>query len=410
MQAMQGMSGLPVPPMLGIPPMQGMPPMQGIPMSMPVVLEEHTFPEEERLKLSPLMLGLGLPGPSASPSKSSELAGAAAHDADEFPTLGAVQGDQRGKGGKGGQVTAPITKGKGKSKGTSLDVQFKSTRTEAASASASASSPNPNPRTYTKEFAYGTGAQGQGQGGRVNANAEYKKHVVGVLSRGGYLNPEEVHVAMAAKDVDLRMLREFHDVQNLDRKVCSAVDAYWHSHSVRTYPDMKAFVIQSLAKWTKQEQPDTFEFFGVGNLSRNTRVVKLFQLFDMGGKGQGQGQGQETGGGEGWEPSPYVGSEQVLQCALQIVHSKRYMYQNDTKPLEDLLLQRLHGLHGPQMRGVQIDAKDLILSMRSATRQWGRQVEQAGVEGAQALVRDVGRAMAALGSQLDAAELRDGSE
>jgi hypothetical protein len=33
------------------------------------------------------------------------------------------------------------------------------------------------------------------------------------------------------------------------------------------------------------------------------------------------------------------------------------MNQNDTKPLEDLLLQRLHGLHGPQMRGVQIDAK-----------------------------------------------------
>jgi hypothetical protein len=68
-------------------------------------------------------------------------------------------------------------------------------------------------------------------------------------------------------------------------------------------------------------KPDNFEEFGVGNLSRNTKVVKLFELFDMGGKGQGQ----ESGGGEGWEPSPSVGSEQVLQCALQIVHSKRYV-------------------------------------------------------------------------------------
>lgn len=188
----------------------------------------------------------------------------------------------------------------------------------------------------------------------VNASKVFDTFIKSILLNGGYLNSEDIYEGLKDQ-IDVARLQEFRKIQETNRKVKSAIDAYWYGNYIRTYSELEAFVTKSLNGYLKMEC-STFAEVGMGKLSKNNQVIKLFELYDV---------------RSGVEISE-ISRDDVLSTFLRFVQiNSRFLRQLDLAMIERDFLQYLRSLFRPNIDlGLKIDFKSLLFSVRKAQKDW----------------------------------------
>ena len=67
----------------------------------------------------------------------------------------------------------------------------------------------------------------------------------------------------------------FRAIQSVNKFVDSAIDAYWHTHSIRLFTEIEKFVVQTYNRWRKKEYSEFIDI-GVGCLSAHPKPIFTF--------------------------------------------------------------------------------------------------------------------------------------
>lgn len=203
-----------------------------------------------------------------------------------------------------------------------------------------------------------------------------------VIMAGGYLNSDDLVHGLRDKIEDLHQLAMFKSIQGVNKVIHAAVQCYWQGRSIRIYRELERFVIKQVAGYKqmqKEDIPDNFKAFGMGNLLRNDVVMKFFNFAEH--LPSTTTTATTRGGGNGGDGSslPNVTSADVLQCIQEFIAKNRNLGRPDEK-LEEKFKDYLRRYFGTNLLGVDVEFKSLFHSTTQTRSTWFRELKEAREE------------------------------